>query len=68
MTAPVVADALDLETAFQLASPRKVVRAIREDRHTAYAARDSIRRAAREQPPAWQTEFWQEIRRHRIDL
>lgn len=68
MTAPVVADTLNLEIAFQLASPRKVIKALREDRHTAYAARDSIRRAAREQPPMWQAEFWQEVRRHQIDL
>ena len=47
----VIADTLDLKTAFKLASPGKVGRAMREDRHTASAARDANRDAAPHQSP-----------------
>jgi len=63
-----IADTLKLDQAFALVSPRRVVHVLRQDRMTAYAAREAIREAAARQDPAWQAEFWQQVRRHGIPL
>jgi len=64
----VIADALRLDQAFALVSPQRVTRVLKQDRMDAYAAREAIREAAARQGPDWQAEFWQEIRRHQIDI
>jgi len=63
-----IADTLKLDQAFALTGPRRVAQVLREDRMDAYAAREAIREAAARQGPDWQAEFWQEIRRHQIDI
>jgi|YNPNPStandDraft_1061719.scaffolds.fasta_scaffold107947_1 hypothetical protein len=63
-----IADTLKLDQAFALVSPRRVAQVLREDRHTAYAARKAIREAAAKQDATWQAEFWQQVRRYDIPL
>ncbi len=73
-----IADTLRLDQAFALISPRRVAQVLREDRRTAYAAREAIREAAARQDPDWQAEFpgplarartgWQEVRHYEIPL
>ena len=63
-----IADTLKLDQAFALVSPRRVAQVLREDRHSAYAARDAIREAAARQDATWQAEFWQQVRRYEIPL
>ena len=63
-----IADTLKLDQAFALVSPRRVAQVLREDRHTAYAAREAIREAAARQDATWQAEFWQQVRRYEIPL
>jgi len=63
-----IADTLKLDQAFALVSPRRVAQVLREDRHTAYAAREAIREAAARQDATWQAEFWQQVRRYDIPL
>jgi hypothetical protein len=65
---PVIADTLKLEQAFALVSPRRVAHVLRQDRHTAYAAREAIREAVARQDPAWQAEFWQQVHRYDVPL
>jgi len=65
---PVIADTLKLEQAFALVSPRRVAQVLRQDRHTAYAAREAIREAVAHQDPTWQAEFWQQVRRYDVPL
>jgi len=71
-----IADALKLDQAFALVSPRRVAQVLRQDRMNAYAAREAIREAVRpahdgaaaRQDPTWQTEFWQQVRRYDLPL
>ena len=63
-----IADTLKLDQAFALVSPRRVAQILREDRHSAYAARDAIREAAARQDATWQAEFWQQVTRYDIPL
>lgn len=63
-----IADTLKLNQAFALVSPRRVAQVLREDCHTAYAAREAIREAAARQDATWQAEFWQQVVRYDIPL
>lgn len=63
-----IADTLKLDQAFALVSPRRVAQVLREDRHSAYAAREAIREAAARQDATWQAEFWQQVVRYDIPL